>query len=286
MQWWCAAVGTPWSWEWRPYPGVWLFILGVALLFPALRRIARRTAPGDELAARGRPVVYALGTVALWLTLDWPVGALGGGYLASVHMVQFLMIAYVVAPLLLLGTPRGAFERLTQKRIARAILTPLTHPLVTLVVFNALVAVTHLPGPTDFLMASQLGSFALDMLWLAGGLVFWWPVCAPVFTRAWMLPPAHVIYVWVQIIAGTPLFAALAFADLPIYATYELAPRVHDITARADQQAAGLLMKTMGMPIMLVATAIIFLSWAKRSEREDRGGAPAGSDQAAPATQG
>ena len=265
MQWWCAAVGVDWSWEWRAYPGVWLFILCVALLFPLLRRVAG-TAGGDT---RGRPVVYGLGVLALWIALDWPVGALGGGYLASLHMVQFLTIAYVASPLLLLGVPRGAFERLARNRAANAVLPGLTHPLIALVVFNLIVAATHLPAPTDFLMASQLGSFALDMVWLGGGLLFWWPVCATWPARPWMSPPVQVGYLAAQIIAGTPIFAYIAFADLPLYATYELAPRVHGISARTDQQTAGLLMKTMGMPSLLVASAIIFLRWAKRDERED-----------------
>lgn len=270
MQWWCAAVGVDWSWEWRAYPGVWLFILLVALAFPALRRAVADDA--GTAARRGRPVVYGLGTVVLWLALDWPIGALGGGYLASLHMVQFLMIAYIAAPLLLLGVPYGAFERLARNRVAATLLPPITHPLIALVLFNLMVAVTHLPAPTDFLMSSQLGSFVLDMAWLTGGFLFWWPICAPWPARTWMSPPVQVGYLAVQIIAGTPIFAVLAFADLPLYATYELAPRVNDISARADQQAAGMLMKTMGMPIMLTASAIIFLRWAKRAEREDLAG--------------
>ena len=31
MQWWCSAQGVAWSWEWRAYPGVWLFVLCIAL---------------------------------------------------------------------------------------------------------------------------------------------------------------------------------------------------------------------------------------------------------------
>ena len=23
MQWWCAALGETWTWNWRAYPGVW-----------------------------------------------------------------------------------------------------------------------------------------------------------------------------------------------------------------------------------------------------------------------
>jgi len=261
MQWWCAAQDVDWSWAWRPYPGVWLFIAALAATYWVLRRAAG----GED----GRRWVWMLGVLTLWIALDWPVGALGGGYLASLHMVQFLMIAYIASPLLLAGAPRGAFERLGGTRFGRTVLPTLTHPLAALFIFNLIVALTHLPAPTDWLMASQLGSFALDMIWLGAGLLFWWPVCAPVPERRWMAPPVKVGYLGVQIIAGTPIFAYIAFAELPLYAVYELAPRVHGISARSDQQAAGMLMKVVGMPIMIVASAIIFLRWSREAERDE-----------------
>ena len=88
MQWWCAALGAPWVWRWRPYPGVWLFI---ALLGLAYWRLAGRG------ATRGQRLCFGAGLLVLWSALDWPLGALGGGYLASVHMVQFLLIGIALA---------------------------------------------------------------------------------------------------------------------------------------------------------------------------------------------
>ena len=43
MQWWCAAQGVPWSWTWRPYPGVWLFIAALAIGWWAWTRRTGRT---------------------------------------------------------------------------------------------------------------------------------------------------------------------------------------------------------------------------------------------------
>ena len=31
MQFWCSASGAAWTWTWRAYPGVWLFVLLLAL---------------------------------------------------------------------------------------------------------------------------------------------------------------------------------------------------------------------------------------------------------------
>ena len=43
-------------------------------------------------------------------------------------------------------------------------------------IFTAVVLLTHLPPIVDQLMATQLGSMVIDLLWIFAGCVFWWPV--------------------------------------------------------------------------------------------------------------
>src|SRR5690606_28789304 len=82
VQWWCAALGEAWEWTWRPYPGVWAF---VALLVAAYVLVLRGSpAPPGGTRDRGtRAAAFGAAVAALWVVLDWPVGALGAGYLAS-----------------------------------------------------------------------------------------------------------------------------------------------------------------------------------------------------------
>lgn len=269
MQWWCAALGEAWEWTWRPYPGVWVF---VALCIAAYVLMLRRTpVPAGESRDLGaRAAAFGAAVACLWLVLDWPVGALGAGYLASVHMVQFLVIVLAVPPLLLYGVPAQAYRRLPPRVIAA--LRPLTHPVVALLLSNLIAFITHVPLVADRLLASQLGSFAIDVAWLAAGLLFWWPVVAPVPERPWFHGLTRIGYLGAQVIASKPLFIYLTFATYPRYATYELAPRITNLlTARADQQAAGLLMEVGGMLILLFAAGILFLRSTSREEALGRG---------------
>jgi putative membrane protein len=279
MQWWCSALGIPWEWTWRAYPGVWLFIF---LLFALYRRILRRAdqvAP-DAPGRRGRTISFGIGLVSLWLALDWPIGALGAGYLASAHMVQFLLIGLIVPPLLLYGIPPVAYEPLRRRPALLRVLGFLTHPLIAIVIFNGVVLGTHTPMVADALMKSQLGSAAIDLAWLGSAFIFWWPLIAPLPERRWMHPLVKTAILTAQLIVGKPIFVYLTFAEYPVYATYELAPRVNGMTAQADQQIAGLLMEVAGAFILLAATTILFLSWAKREERADRRAEPARSSAA------
>ncbi len=255
LQWWCSAQGTPWSWAWRPYPGVWLFVAALAVAYWLAVR-------NDRPVGRRRGFALA-GLAFLWLALDWPIGALGGGYLASVHMVQFLLIAILAPPLLLLGVPDGAWQRLARSRVARA-LRLLTHPLVSLAIFQTVLVWTHLPSVVDRLMTTQAGSFAIDTVWLLGGTVFWWPVAAPVPERRRFGYPLKMGYLFLATVLNTMPYAFLTFGETPYYGIYELAPRVSGIPARQDQQVAGLLMKVGGGLILWTAITILWFRWYGR----------------------
>jgi putative membrane protein len=261
VTWWCAATDAPWSWAWRAYPGVWL---AVALLMAGYLLWRKRTlAAGRGPWPAQRVALFTLGWLLVWAALDWPIGALGGGYLASMHTLQWLLLAQIAPPLLLLGAPPTAWP--AASRFLRAF----AGPLPGLLVFNAVLLVTHVPTFTDALMASQLGSFTVDAAWFASGLALWWPVVAPApYNR--LSDPAKMGYLFAATILPTAPAAFLTFAEYPVYRLYELAPRVGEIAARSDQQMAGLLMKAIADPIMWVSMGILFFRWSARERAAEQ----------------
>lgn len=266
LQWWCAAQTAAWTWEWRAYPGVWLFMLLLATAFWKLLAHANRFGVGPAIRPR-RSTLGWVGLLLVWVALDWPVGALGGGYLASLHMVQFLLLALIAPPLLLLGLPAEFVRELAPEGVTGRLLRRLTHPFLTLVLFNVMAFTTHLPVVSDPLMASQLGSFGIDMLWLGGGLLYWWPVAGPGAPRTHFPVPMRIAYLFATMVCMTAPGAMITFADLPLFATYELAPRIGTISALGDQRVAGLLMKIGGGVILWVAISILFYRWQRDEHR-------------------
>jgi putative membrane protein len=182
------------------------------------------------------------------------------------HTLQWLLLAQVAPPFLLLGVPPVAWERLTARPGWRRFLHAMAGFLPGLLIFNAVMLVTHVPAITDGLMRTQLGAFLIDALWLASGLALWWPVTAPGILGR-ISEPAKMGYLFAATILPTAPAAFLTFASYPVYSLYELAPRVGDISARSDQQMAGLLMKAIADPIMWLSMAILFFRWSA-SERQ------------------
>src|SRR5580765_207526 len=99
MQFWCSATGQAWTWTWRAYPGAWLFVALLALGYIALHRSHQGGWPAS------RVLLFVLGLLAVWAAIDWPIGALGSGYLLSVHEIQYLLLGLIGPALLLLGVP-------------------------------------------------------------------------------------------------------------------------------------------------------------------------------------
>lgn len=275
MQWWCSAQGQPWDWTWRPYVGVWLLVALIAAGYMALRR---RHPPAEPGNGRRGAAYFVTGLLLLWAALDWPLGALGASYLASAHVTQFLLAGIIAPGLMLLGIPRGAFGAIERRPTLHAFLGDLTHPVPAFLIFNVGMTVTHWPGVVDAAMATQTGAFALDMAWVLCGVIFWWPLLAPIPARPGLHPLMKIGYLALNGILIRPPFAMMLFSEYPIYSTYELAPPFPGTNPLHDQQFAGAIMKVGTAWIMGVAAFMIFREWRRTEEAAERSSASVGRE--------
>lgn len=277
MTWWCAASNEPWSWSPRLYPGIWIAMAALLAVYLWAWHRYRPQPAGDQQdqhqaqTDERRRWAFVGGWLLLWGATDWPLGTLGSGYLASAHMAQYVLYTMAAAPLLILGTPEWMARRLLSKLRLYRVVRTIAHPVAAGVIFNLVMIGTHAPITVDAFRVNQVASFGLDVLWLAAALLLWLPVCGPLPELKPSLP-ARGVYLFLA--AGiVPMIPAgfLTFASSPLYAVYELAPRVGTISAIADQQAAGATMKVGNMILMWPVLAGLFICWAQ----EDRERAPA-----------
>ena len=252
MQWWCSATGFPWTWAWQWYPGVHLLLILLAIGWWRL---------GVRQQWRERPWRwFAFGWLTLWLTLDWPIGKLGAGYLASVHTAQFLLLTLAVGSSMIKCIPPEGWLALAPAGSRRwRALRALARPLPGLLCYTAVVITTHFPAVVDSAMRSQLGSLGIDLAWLAAGFFLWWPIAAPrgfSSLGVW----GTIGYIFGATVGPTIPAMMMVFSDWPIYQLYELAPRVSvHFTANQDLKLAGLSMKVFGdFPLWITAMVVFF----------------------------
>lgn len=276
MTWWCSASKEPWTWGFRAYPGIWLLMATVIVGYVAGWR--RHRPATLTPAERRKPLWFGLGAAAMWLATDWPLGTLGAGYLAGAHMVQYMLYTLVAGPLLLLGTPEWLARPLVERLHLAGILRVAAKPLIAGVVFNLILVATHAPFTVDTFRANQFGSFALDMLWIGSGLLLWLPLISPLPEYVHPSPAVRCIYLFLAS-GALPMVPGgiMTFSSFPLYATYELAPRVHGISAAADQQSAGILMKIGNIPVVWGYIFATFVKWAMNDRRSNPVARPAAS---------
>ena len=199
-----------------------------------------------------RSLIVLAGAVGTFFVLALAVPA----FYPSFDEQKYLGVGYILGP------------RVGGIMVSGSILTYIVLiPLLSLLVYNVLLAVTHVPTIVDAMMPTQWGSAIVDLAWLVGGIALWWPALCPDPARR-LAPPLRMGYLFASTLAPTIPAALLMFGDYPYYGIYELAPRALGLSAQQDQQLAGLIMKVIGDPLIWFSTAFIFFRWQARLERE------------------
>lgn len=246
-------------------------VLGIAVALVGgyvygLRRLAPRLAPAAEPAVTGRQIAWFTTGVVFYLLFEmWPLHDIAERSLYSVHMVQHLVLAFVVPPALLKGTPWWLLRHLV--RPVLPVLRLLTRPIVALVVFNAALAWLHAPGVVTGMLDNAFFHAGAHAVVVSGAFLVWWPVLGPIPDLPRLSPPAAMGYLFLQSLVPLIPASFLTFATEPVYDAYVGLPRLWGIDVLNDQRVAGLIMKIGGGMVLWAAMTVIFFTWAGEEER-------------------
>lgn len=263
VSWWCSAGGGAWSWTPRAYPGIWLVALSIAggyLL--ALRRRRSRVGPDETVATRRQIASFLGGVAALWIVLDWPIGALGAGYLLSAHMFTYVVVIFVVGPLMEKGMPGWMREGLFAPRAMTPFRVVVQRPALAFLFFNVVLVGTHVPPVVDELKPLQAGAMLMDLLWLISTLLFWLSTTPEDASgRTEVIYGRRILYILGVKLTPILLGAVLVLSEFPLYRTYEMAPRVMSLSAMGDQVLAGWIMWMGATPLLIWRLGEAFFAW-------------------------
>ena len=261
-----AAVPFP---HWHPHFDVWALIGGFAVLYALSVRGERARRPGERVVSRAQLRCFAGGLFVLWLASDWPIHDVAEGYLYSAHMVQHLLLTLVAALLLLAGTPAWMVRNMVGRQGIR-LLRSLSRPVFGLIQFNVVLVLSHWPVVVEATVRHHPLHFVAHAVLLVSAVLMWMPIASQVPEIPRIKPPAQMLYLFMQTIVPTVPASFLTFNDRPLYKIYATFPRLWDISALTDQQAAGLIMKIVGGLYLWLVIAIIFFRWYESEERESR----------------
>lgn len=236
--------------RWHPHFEVWALVLVVGFLYSRVHASSRQR------------FAFVAGLLALFVASSWPVHELAEGSLYSVHMVQHMLFSLVAAPLLMVGTPESAWKRLL--RPVLPLVRVLTRPIVALALFNGVLVFTHWPAAVNASVNSEILHFGLHVMVFGSALIMWTPVLSPIIELPVLSYPGRMFYLFLQSLVPTVPASFLTFGSTVLYRAYEFFPRPWGLSALADQQIAGLVMKIGGGFLLWGVIAVQFFRWYAR----------------------
>ena len=225
-----------------------------------------QVAAGEVVSTRRQRSWIIFGLATTFVFSYWPLHDIAERYLFSVHMTQHTVFTLVSPACFLLGSPAWMWRWALRNKPLATFTRFAAKPLVALMFFNTLIAITHYPFIVERSLHNELFHFTVHFVLFAGATLMW----IPVINRNPDLPrlrtPVKMMYLFAQSIVPTVPASFLTFSATPLYETYLLAPRMIDgLTAIGDQQIAAAIMKLGAGFLLWSVVAMLFVEWWRDS---------------------
>ena len=262
-----CALSVDVSWTFAPI--VVLALAGYLGVYGARWRTARREG-GARAASGWRLASWCGGILALLIALVSPVDRLGE-QLASLHMVQHLLVADVAAILLTLGLTRWILRPATRRihRVERAA-GPFASPWFGVAAYVGVMWLWHVPAMYDAALQHSFVHTLEHLSFGAAGLLYWWHLLSPIRSRLRLGGMGAVAYMAITKLLVGFLGVLLAFAPDLLFDSYDHPGTRWGLTAQDDQQVAGLIMALEQSIVMGIALAWLFARMLSESEEEEQ----------------
>jgi putative membrane protein len=254
---------TEWSWEPSILIGTALFVaayLGALVSFGVRSRDSEKINPAQVFW-------FLLGTFIIFIALVSPLDAIGDGYLFTAHMVQHALLMFCAPPLLLLGTPGWMLRPLLRDPVVARIARFVTRAPVAFVLFNANMAIWHLPPLYEATLENETVHIIEHLSFIATALLNWMPILSPLPELPRLSEWGRILYLVANLIPSAILGWFFVTATTAIYPTYAAAPRVFGVSGVDDQFIGGYMMSMPATAVYLGAAAIILRQWANRNPK-------------------
>lgn len=229
----------------------------------------------------------------VYLSHGGPLNLLGH-LMFTFHMVNMSISYLIVPPMVLLAIPTFLWKAMFGAPFWRK-LRFLMHPVVTLILFNMLFSIYHVPMVHDYVMTNFTVHRLYYIILFITAFMMWWQIACPVPEWNRLTDVKRMAYVFANGILLTPACALIIFSTTGMYATYN-DPQVWAVAmgycmpagdarylveefggpqffnwmgVAEDQQLGGIIMKLVQELMYGIILVYIFKQWFKREHAED-----------------
>ncbi|RFA37604.1 cytochrome c oxidase assembly factor CtaG [Virgibacillus dokdonensis] len=269
---------------WSPY--FLLYILALGLLYFLVTGPFRHKFGGDEKPTLSQQVMFYTALMILYVVKGGPIDLLSHIMLTA-HMIQ-MALYYLIFPILVIKSiPVWIWKKIINMPVIKPIIRLLTKPIISLLLFNGLFSLYHIPAIFDFAKSSQIAHTSISSIILVAAFIVWWPLLTPIKEMDKMKPLLKIFYIFANGVLITPACVLIIFADEPLFSAYSqsgawlqalalcvpgdvldgLAVQISGpemfspMSTLEDQQLGGIIMKIMQEITYGFILARIFFKW-------------------------
>jgi putative membrane protein len=259
--------------HWILDPTIAVYIIVLTAAYLAWVGPLNRRRPGYENrpVTKGQVRWFLLGQVFLLIALGPPVDDWSHFYFSSVHMVQHLMLMFVVVPCWIKGTPPWVFAPLVDRKWGRLVLTYLPRAVPAFLLASLIIVLWHIPQFYNLTLENEFVHALQHQFFLVTGFLFFWPLMSSVPESPQLSPPMKCLYLFLNTLPSGIVGATIVYAAPGLYPHYaESVARPLGISVAEDQQIGGLIMWVGMNSVFLIMLTVVFMKWARDEERKDR----------------
>jgi putative membrane protein len=259
-----ARVSPPLTWTFSPTIIV-LITVSCVIYVSAWRRARRPSMPHPP--GYGRMALFLGSQLCLVLALLSPIDSIADNVM-FVHMIQHILLLDIVPILLILSLTKGLLRPVTRRVTTierRAGL--LAHPAFAAFLYIAMMALWHVPHMYDLALEHVRVHYLEHTCFLVAGTLYWWHLLSPIRARMALGGMGPVVYMSVTKFFVGMLGIVLTFSTHAFYPWYEHHHEYWGLTARTDQNLAGVVMALEQSVIMGVALVYIVYRMLGDSEQ-------------------
>jgi putative membrane protein len=255
--------------SWTFAPTILLTVAVYGWLYVRRWRTVRRV-NGPRGAGWHHLALWTTGLVLILVALVSPVDSIADNSLASMHMVQHLILADLVPIALILGTSKVLLRPITRRvQVIERRAGVLAHPAVGVIVYVGAMWFWHVPAMYDAALNNG-GVHVLEHLtFAAAGFLYWWHLISPIRSRMRLGGLAPIAYMASTKLLVGALGVGLTFYPKLLYSPYDVGGQRWGMTPLNDQHVAGAIMGLEQSLVMGIGLAWLFARMLGEADRAD-----------------
>lgn len=276
---------------WSPFSLMLTLFIGTLYLYVVgpLREKFEDAAP----VSLKKKFLFLFGLSLLYFALAGPLHLLAH-LMFTYHMLAMAIAFLAAPPLILLGLPAWLLRPVFRVRLVKKTSKLLLNPVFTLLTFNGLFSIYHIPVIMDTVMTNYVIHTFVYVILLLTSFLMWWPVIEPIPSLSTLSHLKKMGYIFANGVLLTPACALIIFAPEPLFQIYSdplvwaqalgycvpgdpavllqqfQGPSMYSLLPpKDDQQLGGIIMKLMQEMMYGCILMYNFMLWYKSENPEE-----------------